>query len=40
MPGKYERKDLTPTPHHNPVPGAGDIDRLLDKYAPKYEGDA
>jgi uncharacterized protein (DUF2345 family) len=39
MPGKYERKDQTPTPNHNPAPSAADIDRLIDKYAPKKAGD-
>jgi type VI secretion system secreted protein VgrG len=37
MPGKYERKDQTPTPNHNPKPTAADIDRLIDTYAPKVE---
>jgi uncharacterized protein (DUF2345 family) len=35
MPGQWERKDQTPTPNHNPKPTAADIDRLIDKYAPK-----
>jgi type VI secretion system VgrG family protein len=39
MPGKYERKDQTPTPNHNPTPSAADIDRLIDKYAPKKSED-
>jgi uncharacterized protein (DUF2345 family) len=35
MPGKYQRKDLTPTPNHKPAPNARDIDALIDKYAPE-----
>jgi uncharacterized protein (DUF2345 family) len=38
MPGKYERKDQTPTPNHNPEPSERDIDRLIDKYAPQKGG--
>jgi uncharacterized protein (DUF2345 family) len=40
MPGKYQRKDLTPTPNHKPAPTARDIDALIDKYAPAPEEDA
>jgi type VI secretion system secreted protein VgrG len=32
MPGKYARKDLRPTPNHNPKPNQGSIDALIDKY--------
>jgi type VI secretion system secreted protein VgrG len=38
MPGAYQRKDMTPTPNHNPRPGIGDIDALIAKYAPDQEG--
>jgi type VI secretion system secreted protein VgrG len=38
MPGKYERKDQTPTPNHNSAPTERDIDRLIDKYAPQKGG--
>lgn len=40
MPGAYQRKDLTPTPNYKPAPNAGDIDALIDKYAPEPKGDA
>jgi type VI secretion system VgrG family protein len=40
MPGAYQRKDLTPTPNHKPAPKAGDIDALIDKYAPEPTGEA
>jgi type VI secretion system secreted protein VgrG len=40
MPGKYQRKDLTPTPNHKPAPNARDIDALIDKYAPERTEDA
>jgi type VI secretion system secreted protein VgrG len=40
MPGAYRRKDLTPTPDHKPSPNAGDIDALIDKYAPEPTGEA
>jgi type VI secretion system secreted protein VgrG len=33
MPGKYARKDLTPTPSHKPKPSRTDIDALVNKYA-------
>jgi type VI secretion system VgrG family protein len=38
MPGKWERKDQTPTPNHNPKPSEADIERLIDKYAPEKAG--
>jgi type VI secretion system VgrG family protein len=40
MPGKWERKDQTATPNHNPKPTESDIDRLIDKYAPEKMGGA
>jgi type VI secretion system VgrG family protein len=40
MPGKYARKDQTPTPNHCPKPTESDIDRLIDKYAPENSGEA